>query len=78
MKKFKLILCYGLALTLLGCASAEKTELVSTDNLKAAVLEVTGLLKEADIVQADLLSYDEYMRGSEYLAKAQRRLVRQL
>ena len=74
MKKFKLILCYGLALTLLGCASAEKTELVSTDQLKAAVLEVTGLLKEADIVQADLLSYDEYVKGSKYLAKAQRGL----
>jgi outer membrane protein OmpA-like peptidoglycan-associated protein len=74
MKKFKLILCYGLALTLLGCASAEKTELVSTDKLKAAVSEVTGLLKEADIVQADLLSYDEYVKGSKYLAKAQRGL----
>ena len=74
MKKFKLILCYSLALTLLGCASAEKTELVSTDKLKAAVLEVTGLLKEADIVQADLLSYDEYVKGSKYLAKAQRGL----
>ena len=74
MNRFKLILCYGLALTLLGCASTEKTELVSTDNLKAAVLEVSGLLKEADIVQADLLSYDEYVKGSKYLAKAQRGL----
>ena len=48
MKKFKLILCYGLALALLGCASAEKAELVSTDNLEAAVSEVTVLLKEAN------------------------------
>jgi len=74
MKKFKLILCYGLALTLLGCASAEKTELVSTDSLKAAIAEVTGLLKEADIVQADLLSYDEYVRGTDYLTRARRSL----
>jgi outer membrane protein OmpA-like peptidoglycan-associated protein len=74
MKKFKLILCHGLALTLLGCASAEKAELVSADNLEAAVSEVTLLLKEADVVQADLLSYDEYVRGSDYLAKARRGL----
>ena len=74
MKKIKLILCYGFALALLGCASAEKAELVSTDNLEAAVSEVTVLLKEANIVQADLLSYDEYVKGSDYLAKAQRGL----
>ena len=71
MKKSNLVLCHGLlVLTLSGCASAPKEEPVSTDNLEAAVSEVTVLLKEADIVQADLLSYDEYMRGSEYLAKA--------
>lgn len=74
MKKFKLILCSGLALALLGCASAEKAELVSTDNLEAAVSEVTVLQKEANIVQADLLSYDEFVKGSDYLAKAQRGL----
>jgi len=74
MKKFKLILCYGLALTLLGCASTEKAEPLSTAELKAAIAEVNGLLKEADIVQADLLSHDEYVKGSKYLAKARRSL----
>ena len=75
MKKSNLVLCHGLlVLTLLGCASAQKEELVSTDKLEAAVSEVTVLLKEANIVQADLLSYDEYVKGSDYLAKAQRGL----
>lgn len=75
MKKPNSVLCHGLlVLTLLGCASAEKVELLSTDDLEAAVSEVTGLLKEADIVQADLLSYDEYVEGSDYLAKARRSL----
>ncbi|MDH3629650.1 MAG: OmpA family protein [Gammaproteobacteria bacterium] len=31
-------------------------------------------MKEADIVQADLLSHDEYVKGSKYLAKARRSL----
>lgn len=74
MKKFQLILCYGLALTLSGCASTEKGEPVPIAELKAAVSEVAGLVKEADIVQADLLSHDEYVKGSKHLAKAQRSL----
>jgi len=75
MKKTNLVLCHGLlVLTLLGCASAQKEEPVSTDQLEAAVSEVTVLLQQADIVQADLLSYDEYVKGSDYLAKAQRGL----
>jgi len=75
MKKSNLVLCHGLlVLTLLGCASAQKEEPVSTDQLEAAVSEVTVLLKKANIVQADLLSYDEYAKGSDYLAKAQRGL----
>ena len=75
MKKNNLVLCHGLlVLTLLGCASAQKEEPVSTDKLEAEVSEVTVLLKEADIVQADLLSHNEYVRGSDYLAKAQRGL----
>jgi outer membrane protein OmpA-like peptidoglycan-associated protein len=75
MKKINSILCHSLlALTLLGCASAQKVEPVSADKLAAAVSEVNSLKKEADIVQADLLSHDEYMKGSGYLAKAQRGL----
>lgn len=75
MKKTNLVLCHGLlVLTLLGCASAKKEEPVSTDKLEAAVSEVIVLQKEADIVQADLLSHDEYVRGSDYLAKARRGL----
>ena len=75
MKKTNLVLCHGLlVLTLLGCASTKKEEPVSTDKLEAAVSEVIVLQKEADIVQADLLSHDEYVRGSDYLAKARRGL----
>ncbi len=75
MNKINLVLCHSLlALTLFGCASAQKAELASTDDLETAVSEVASLLKEADVVQADLLSYKEYMKGSGYLAKAQRGL----
>jgi len=75
MKKSNLVLYHCLlVLTLLGCASSQKEEIVSTDNLKAAVSEVVVLQKEADIVQADLLSYDEYVAGSDALEKAQRGL----
>ena len=75
MNKFNLVLCHGLfVLTLLGCASAQKEEPVPTEKLEAAVSEAILLLKEADIVQADLLSYDEYEKGSDYLAKARRGL----
>ena len=75
MRKINLVLCYGLALLLFGCASTEKAELASTDDLDAAVAEVAGLLTAADIDQAELLSYKEYTQGSEYLAKAQRGLA---
>jgi len=74
MKKFNRVLCYGLTLMLFGCASTEKVELASTDELQAAVAEVAGLMKAADIDQADLLSFKEYMKGSDYLGKAQRGL----
>ena len=74
MKKLQLILCYGLALTLSGCASTEKAEPVPMAELEAAVSEVAALMKEADVVQADLLSHDEYVKGSKYLAKARRSL----
>ncbi|MBT8435158.1 MAG: OmpA family protein [Gammaproteobacteria bacterium] len=74
MKNFQLILCYSLALTLSGCASTEKAAPVPLAELKTAVSEVAGLMKEADIVQADLLSHDEYVKGSKYLANAQRSL----
>ena len=74
MKKFNWVLCYGLALMLFGCASTEKVELASTDDLEATVAEVMGLMIEADIDQAELLSFKEFMKGSEYLGKAQRGL----
>ncbi len=71
MKIINRILCYGIALMLFGCASTEKIELASTDDLKAAVAEVAGLLKAADIDQAELLSFKEYVKGSKFLEKAQ-------
>ena len=75
MKKINLILCYGLVFILVGCASTKEVEPVSADDLKLAVTEVEGLKKEADIDQAELLSYKEYRKGSEYLGKAQRGLA---
>ncbi len=75
MKKFGCILGYGIVLTLLGCAGAQKAELVSTDSLELAVSEVAGLKKAADAGQAELLSVKEYRRGSTYLAKAQKGLA---
>lgn len=74
MKKINLILCYGLVFVLVGCASTPEAP-VSTDDLRLAVAEVEGLKKEADIDQAELLSYKEYENGSEYLSKAQRGLA---
>ncbi len=75
MKIFNRVICCGLVLMLVGCAGNEKAELASTDDLAAAVAEVEGLLKAADIDQAELLSFDEYSKGSEYLAKAQHGLA---
>jgi outer membrane protein OmpA-like peptidoglycan-associated protein len=75
MRKINLVLCYGLALLLFGCASTEKAELASTDELKAAIAEVEGLMKAADIDQAELLSYREYVKGLRYLGKAQEGLA---
>ena len=74
MNKINRVLCYGLALMLFGCASTEKVELASTDDLEVVVAEVTGLMKAADIDQAELLSFKEYTKGSEYLGKARRGL----
>jgi len=75
MKKINLILCYGLVLVLVGCASTEKAEPVSNNQLRATVAEVEGLLIEADIDQAELLSFKQYGKASEYLGKAQRGLT---
>ena len=71
MNKLNRILCYGLAIVIFGCASTEKPEPASSDDLQAAVNEVAGLRKAADIDQAELLSFKEYSRGINYLQKAQ-------
>ncbi|MFT5484963.1 MAG: OOP family OmpA-OmpF porin [Halieaceae bacterium] len=76
MKKINWVLCYGLVFMLFGCSSANKVEPTSTDNLELAVAEVAELMTAADIVQAELLSFKEYMKGTEYLGKAQRGLSR--
>lgn len=75
MKILRYTLCYGLVLVLLGCAGTQKAELASPDSLDGAVYEVTGLKKTADVVQAELLSFREYRKGSEFLAKAQKGLA---
>ena len=72
MKKIKLILCYGLVLTLIGCASAQKAELMSGDNAGAAISEVTKVMQRAEDEQSDLLSIKEYNKGVDYLNRAKR------
>ena len=75
MKKINWVLCYGLVFILFGCATANKVEPPSRDSLELAVAEVVGLKTAADIDQAELLSFKEYMKGTEYLGKAQRGLA---
>lgn len=75
MKKIILIIYCSLALTLIGCASAEKAELNSGGDTQAAVAEVVKLSSEAEQIQADLLSFKEHSKGTEHLQKAQRGLA---
>ena len=74
MKKFSWVLCQGLIVLLFGCSSTDQAELSPTDSLESTVAEVSALLASADVDQADLLSYKEYVKGSAYLEKAQRGL----
>jgi len=76
MKKINLILCFGLALVLFGCSSTKMAELNSGSSPKAAVYEVVVLINKAEKNQNDLLAYKAYMKGSEYLKRAQRALSR--
>ena len=75
MKILNWVLSYGLALVLISCTSAPEVEPTPTPKLKAAIAEVVGLKKAADIDQADLLSFSEYMEGLDYLNKAQHGLA---
>ncbi|NNE64077.1 MAG: hypothetical protein HKN34_08340, partial [Gammaproteobacteria bacterium] len=74
LKHCLLILTCGLALSLVGCASTKKAELASGADTEAAVAEVVELSREAEKIQAELLSYSEYEEGGEHLQKAQRGL----
>jgi len=76
MKNFNLILCFGLALVLFACSSTKKAELNSGSSPKAAVYEVVVLINKAEKNQNDLLAYKAYMKGSEYLKRAQLALSR--
>ena len=76
MKNIKLILCFGLALTLIGCSTPKKAELNSGITPKAAVYEVVVMMNRAEMEQFDLLSFKTFMKGSEYLNRAQRGLSR--
>jgi outer membrane protein OmpA-like peptidoglycan-associated protein len=76
MKKIKLILCYGLVLMLVGCASAKKAELTSGDNAVAAVSEVAEIMYKAEDEQSDLLSFKLYTKGMDYLKRARLGLTR--
>ncbi len=74
MKKIKIILCYGIALMLFGCASAKKAELTSGSDPAAAISEVTKLMLRAENKQTDLLTPKQYLQGSDYLSRAKRGL----
>jgi len=76
MKNINLILCFGLALVLVGCSSIKKAELNSGSSPKAAVYEVVVLINKAEKDQNDLLAFKAYMKGSEYLKRAQRAMSR--
>jgi outer membrane protein OmpA-like peptidoglycan-associated protein len=76
MKNFNLILCFGLALVLIGCSSTKKAELSSGISAQAAVYEVVLLNNKTEKAQFDLLSYKQYTKGSGYLKRAQRALSR--
>ncbi len=74
MKKINIILCYGFALILFGCAGAKKAELTSGGNPKAAVAEVSKIMLRAEDRQSDLLSPKEYLQGANFLNRAERGL----
>jgi OOP family OmpA-OmpF porin len=76
MKNNKLILCFGLTLLLFGCSSTKKAEFNSGATPNAAVYEVVVLMNKTEKAQFDLLSFKKYMKGSEYLNRAQRGLSR--
>jgi OOP family OmpA-OmpF porin len=68
------LLCYGVALMLIGCASAKKAELTSGADPKAAVTEVTQLMQTAENKQTDLLTPKQYLKGVDFLNRAKRGL----
>lgn len=74
LSRFFLIVYCSLALSLVGCASTKTAEPGSADNPEASVAEVVELSAEADKIQAELLSFKEYRKGTEHLQKAQRGL----
>ncbi len=76
MKNFNLILCFGLALVLIGCSSTKKAELSSGISAQAAVYEVVVRNNKTEKAQVDLLSFKQYTKGSEHLKRAQRALSR--
>ena len=74
LNRFIFILYCSLGLSLVGCAGTKTAEPGSADNPQAAVAEVVELAAEADRIQAELLSFKEYRKGTEHLQKAQRGL----
>ena len=74
LKHCILIFTCGLALNLAGCAGPKKAELASGADTAAAVAEIVELSREAQKIQAELLSFREYQEGTKHLQKAQRGL----
>jgi len=70
-----LTISLGLAFSMFACASTGPAEIVPMAELKAGVTEAAELKQKADSMQADLLAFDEYTNGMEYLDKAQKGLT---
>ena len=74
MQKINMLLLCAVAIIQFGCGSAQKAELMAGDSPQAAISEVLQVIKQAEDAQSDLLSFKTYMKGVDYLKKAQQGL----
>jgi len=74
MKTVNIVYCCAMVLALAGCGGAKMAESTPGADPRAAVSEATELYQQAEQTQADLLSFEEYSRGSENLEKARKGL----
>ncbi|MDH3449401.1 MAG: OmpA family protein [Gammaproteobacteria bacterium] len=75
MKTVNIAFCCAVALMLVGCAGTKMDDPAPGADPQVAVSEANKLHQQAEQVQADLLSFNEYSRGSENLEKASKGLA---